>query len=244
MHGSLLFPIGLGGFFGKEQKAMEEKAKEQAKTEQPELTREERLEVEEKAIQALIDMGVRFRVPLNINPVNPPKRIAWWNRHFPDHMIAWRDNRIPDDWDVTLEELPDPDKKELRKTYVRHFRITPLYLGTIDRIRSLYLQIEYDEDKLQELPQQEGKKLFKYIGLVAEIAAVAVLNNPSVSDPHSREVRQLKQFFIDNLSVNRLKRLADVISQMMNPGGFMHSIRSIREIGATKPTPRANLVEK
>ena len=223
---------------------MEEKVQEQSKIEQPELTREERLEIEEKAIQTLIDMGVKFKVPLRINPVNPPKRIAWWNKHFPNHLIVWRDKRIPKDWDVSLEDMPDPDKKELKKMYVRHFRVTPLYLGTIDRIRSLYIQIEYDEERLQELPQQEGKKLFKYIDLVAEIAAVAVLNNPTVSDPDSQEVRQLKKFFIDNLSVNRLKRLADVISQMMNPGGFTRSIRSIREIGATKPTPRANLVEK
>ena len=228
----------------KEQKAMEEKVQEQSKIEQPELTREERLEIEEKAIQTLIDMGVKFKVPLRINPVNPPKRIAWWNKHFPNHLIVWRDKRIPKDWDVSLEDMPDPDKKELKKMYVRHFRVTPLYLGTIDRIRSLYIQIEYDEERLQELPQQEGKKLFKYIDLVAEIAAIAVLNNPTVSDPDSQEVRQLKKFFIDNLSVNRLKRLADVISQMMNPGGFTHSIRSIGEIGATKPTPRANLVEK
>ena len=216
----------------------------QEQQQEQELTREERLEIEEKAIQTLIDMGVKFNVPLDINPVNQPWRIAWWNRHFPDHMIMWRDKRIPKDWDVTLEDMPDTDKKELRKVYVRHFRITPLYLGAIDRIRSLYLQIEYDEDKLQELPQQEGKKLFKYIDIMAEIAAVAVINNPSVSDTSSHEVRQLKKFFIDNLSVNRLKRLADVISQMMNPGGFTASIRSIREIGTTKPKPRANLIEK
>ena len=216
----------------------------QEQQQEQELTREERLEIEEKAIQTLIDMGVKFNVPLDINPVNQPKRIAWWNRHFPGHMIMWRDKRIPKDWDVTLEDMPDTDKKELRKVYVRHFRITPLYLGAIDRIRSLYLQIEYDEDKLQELPQQEGKKLFKYIDIMAEIAAVAVINNPSVSDTSSHEVRQLKKFFIDNLSVNRLKRLADVISQMMNPGGFTASIRSIREIGTTKPKPRANLIEK
>lgn len=216
----------------------------QEQQQEQELTREERLEIEEKAIQTLIDMGVKFNVPLKINPVNQPKRIAWWNRHFPGHMIMWRDKRIQKDWDVTLEDMPDTDKKELRKVYVRHFRITPLYLGAIDRIRSLYLQIEYDEDKLQELPQQEGKKLFKYIDIMAEIAAVAVINNPSVSDTSSHEVRQLKKFFIDNLSVNRLKRLADVISQMMNPGGFTASIRSIREIGTTKPKPRANLIEK
>lgn len=60
-----------------------EDIKQQETQEQPqELTREERLEIEEKAIQALIDMGVKFNVPLKINPVNQPKRIAWWNRHF------------------------------------------------------------------------------------------------------------------------------------------------------------------
>ena len=32
-----------------------------------ELTREERLEIEEKAIQALVNMGVKFNVPLKIN---------------------------------------------------------------------------------------------------------------------------------------------------------------------------------
>ena len=52
----------------------------QEQQQEQELTREERLEIEEKAIQTLIDMGVKFNVPLNINPVNQPWRIAWWNR--------------------------------------------------------------------------------------------------------------------------------------------------------------------
>ena len=38
---------------------MEEKPKE--------LTREQQLEIEEQAIQALLDMGVKFSVPLKIN---------------------------------------------------------------------------------------------------------------------------------------------------------------------------------
>ncbi len=220
-----------------------EKTEVKQQTGKSELTREERLEIEERAIQALIDMGVKFSVPLKIIPKKIPARISWWNRHFPDHPIVWRDKRIPKDWDVVLEDMPDTDKKSLVRTYIRNFRVKPLYLGTIDRIRSLYLQIEYDEDKIQDQPTQESKKLFKYIGLMAEIAAVAVINDPSVSDPRDKGVAELKQFFIDNLSVNRLKRLSDVISQMMNPGGFMSSIRSIREIGTTRPTPRASLVE-
>lgn len=208
-----------------------------------ELTREQQLELEEKAINALIEMGVKFSVPLKINPVNPPKRILWWNKHFPNHVKVWRDKRIPKDWNVSVESLPDPELGKMKDVYVRNFVIKPLYLGTIDCLRKLYLQIEFDEELIQDQPIQETKKLFKYIPLVAKIAAVAVLNNPTVADTDSKEVKALSKFFVEHLNVTRLKRLADVISQMMNAGGFTSSIRSIREIGTTKPKDRANLVE-
>lgn len=207
------------------------------------LTREQQLELEEKAINALIEMGVKFSVPLRINPVNPPKRILWWNKHFPNHVKVWRDKRIPKDWNVSVESLPDPELGRMKDVYVRNFVIKPLYLGTIDCLRKLYLQIEFDEELIQDQPIQETKKLFKYIPLVAKIAAVAVLNNPTVADTDSKEVKALSKFFVEHLNVTRLKRLADLISQMMNAGGFTSSIRSIREIGTTKPKDRANLVE-
>lgn len=38
--------------------------------EERELTREERLDIEEQAIQALLQHGVKFSVPLKIEPVN------------------------------------------------------------------------------------------------------------------------------------------------------------------------------
>lgn len=205
------------------------------------LTREEQLEIEEKAIQALIDMGVKFSVPLKINPVNPPKRIVWWNKHFPNHVKVWRDRRLPKNWDISLSEVPDANLGELVKVYMRNFHIKPLYLGTIDAIRRLYIQIEYDEQAIQDQPIQESKKLFKYIPVMAEIAAVAVLNNPAVANPLSKEVNELKAFFIEHLTVARLQRLAAIISQMMNAGGFTSSIRSIREIGVnTKPKQKEN----
>lgn len=205
------------------------------------LTREEQLEIEEKAIQALIDMGVKFSVPLKINQVNPPKRIVWWNKHFPNHVKVWRDRRLPKNWDISLSEVPDANLGELVKVYMRNFHIKPLYLGTIDAIRRLYIQIEYDEQAIQDQPIQESKKLFKYIPVMAEIAAVAVLNNPAVANPLSKEVNELKAFFIEHLTVARLQRLAAIISQMMNAGGFTSSIRSIREIGVnTKPKQKEN----
>lgn len=205
------------------------------------LTKEERLELEEKAIEALLQLGVKFSVPLKIYPVKPPKRVLWWNRTFPKMARIWRDKRIPVDWDVSVMEVPDADKGKMVDMYMRNFHIKPLYLGTIDYLRKLYIQIEYNEKDIQEQPIQESKKLFKYIPLMAEIAAVAVINSPEITNKGSKEVEQLKTFFINHLTVARLKKLSDVISQMMNPGGFTSSIRSIREVGMTKP--KANLIE-
>lgn len=200
-----------------------------------ELTREQRLEIEQKAIDALISMGVKFRVQLDLKPKRPPFRILWWNKHFPNHVKVWRDNRIPKDWDVSVANVPDATIGKMVDVYVRDFHVKPLYLGTIDYLRKLYIQIEYDEEKIQDQPLQESKKLFKYIHLMAEVAAVAVINDPSITDPTNKKVKELKKFFLAHLTVDKLKQLSDVISQMMNPGGFTSSIRSVREIGVTKP---------
>lgn len=212
-----------------------------------ELTREQQLEIEEQAIQALMQMGVKFSVPLKINPVKPPFWIRWWNRHFPNHAKVWRDRRLPKNWDVSETEMPDADKGRMINVYMRNFHVKPFYLGTIDYIRKLYLQIEYNEENLQEQPLQESKKYFKYISLMAEIAAVAVINKGTIANPLDKQTKELRDFFIEHLTVPRLKRLADVISQMMNAGGFTSSITSIREVGTTKPKNktenRADVIE-
>lgn len=207
-----------------------------------ELTQAQRLEIEQKAIDALISMGVRFSVPLKIEPRKAPKSLIWWNTHFPSRAKAWNDPQIPKGWNVTLEDLPDVDLGTTRKTYVRHFHVKPLYLGTIDAVRKLYLQIEFDEGNIEKEPIQETKRLFKYIPVMAEIAAIAIINNPEVANPMSKEVLDLKEFLIAHLTVSRLAKLTAVISTMMNPGGFTNSIRSILEIGTTKP--KADLVEE
>ena len=205
------------------------------------LTAEERLDLEEKAIEALLQLGVKFSVPLKIYPVKPPKMVLWWNRKFPKMAKIWRDKRIPLDWDVSVMEVPDADRGRMVDMYMRNFHIKPLYLGTIDYLRKLYIQIEFNEKDVQDKPIQESKRLFKYIPLMAKIAAVAVINSPEITNRQSKEVTRLKEFFMNHLTVARLKKLSDVISQMMNPGGFTSSIRSIREVGTTKP--KANLVE-
>lgn len=209
--------------------------------EKEELTREQRLELEEQAIQALLQYGVKFSVPLKIEPKNTPKRILWWNKHFPNMVKDWRDKRIPESWNVEVVEIPDINLGTIKRTYMRNFHIKPLYLGTIDALRRLYLEIEYNEEAIQEQPAEESKKLFKYTSLMAEIAAVAALNSGVIADPLDKQTKSLKQFFMEHLTVARLQKLAGVINQMRNPAGFTASIRLIQEVGTTKP--RADRIE-
>lgn len=209
--------------------------------EEKELTREERLEIEEQAIQALLQFGVKFSVPLKFDPVQPPKRILWWNRHFPKWAKIWRDKRLPKGWDVEIKEIADANLGAMKEVYMRNFHIKPLYLGAIDAIRKLYLEIEYNEEAIQEDPIDESKKLFKYIPMMAEIAAVATLNKAVVTNPLDKETKELKRFFVEHLTVGRLQKLSAVINQMMNSAGFTTSIRLIREVGTTKP--RADRIE-
>lgn len=214
-----------------------------AQQQEQELTREQRLELEENAIQALLQMGCKFSVPLSIEVRKPSKWFNLKKRIFPKRNKVWRDKRIPKDWDVEIAEIPDIEIGKMKEVYMRKFNIKPLFLGTIDRLRQLYIAIEYDEEAIQNEPIQESNRLFKYIPQMAEIAAVAVINNSTVTDPKDKAVKELAKFLMEHLTVARLQKLAGVIAQMMNPAGFTASIRLIREIGTTRPKPQTQRVE-
>ncbi len=211
--------------------------------EQEELTREQRLEIEDKALQALLNMGCKFSVPLKIYPVKPSKWYNFLKRTFPKRTKVWHDKRIPKGWNVSVVEIPDVETERMKEVYMRHFNVKPLYLGTIDRLRQMYIGIEYDEKTIQEQPIQESKRLFKYTKQMADIAAVAVINDPTVAEKESKAVKELSKFFMEHLTVARLQKLTAIISQMMNPAGFTTSIRLIREVGTTKPNPKAQRIE-
>lgn len=211
--------------------------------EQEELTREQRLEIEDKALQALLNMGCKFSVPLKIYPVKPSKWYNFLKRTFPKRTKVWHDKRIPKGWNVSVVENLDVETERMKEVYMRHFNVKPLYLGTIDRLRQMYIGIEYDEKTIQEQPIQESKRLFKYTKQMADIAAVAVINDPTVAEKESKAVKELSKFFMEHLTVARLQKLTAIISQMMNPAGFTTSIRLIREVGTTKPNPKAQRIE-
>ncbi len=221
--------------------------KEKKKTEQPEkkeFTREEKLEIEEKALEALLQMGVKFSVPLKIFPIKQKRWILRWNLKHPDKAILRRDKRIPKDWDVSVVPVPDEQNIEgMKDIYMRNFHIKPLYLGTINMIRKLIIEMEYNEDVIQDKPIQESDRLMQYIPLMAKIAAIAIINDHRLTERKTRlEVERLQDFLESHLTVNRLQKLCSVISQMSNRSGFTNSIRLMLQVEA--PTrPRTDRVE-
>lgn len=212
-----------------------------------ELTREEKLALEEKAIETLLSMGAKFSVPLKIKPRSECKLRRWARLHLGWFKAPRKDRRLPKTWNVTTLEVPNLETMEVETIYQRNFHVKPLYLGTIDTLRKLYIQIEYNEENIQDNPLEESPKLFQYTKLLAKIAATAVVNAPEVADPvESKEVKDLTEFFFTHLTVARLKKLVGTISVMMDTEGFTNSIRLISVLGQTKPktnTPRASLVE-
>lgn len=206
------------------------------------LSKEERLELEEQAIQALLQYGVKFSVPLKFEPRKAPKRVLLWNKYFPRWAKDCRDKRIPADWNVEIKEVADINLGQTKEVYMRNFHIKPLYLGTIDFIRMLSIEIEYNEAELQENPMQESGRMMKYIPLMSKITAVAVMNCCEVADPIYKETKPLAKFFRNHLTGMRLQKLCQIISQMSDKGGFTNSIRSIQQVEATTQ-PRASRVE-
>ena len=209
--------------------------------ENKELTREEKLELEEQAINTLISLGAKFSVPLKLTPKKVPLWIRTWNRLFPKHTRIYRDSRIPKDWDVSLEEVPDAIQQRMVKTYMRHFVIKPLYLGNIDKIRKESSEIVYNEGKTQENTVEDSTSLFRYSQRLARILAIAVLNCSEVADPLYKKVKPLQRFFFTHLTVAKMERLCSTITVMRNSGGFTNSIRLI--LSSSETEPKADLVE-
>lgn len=190
------------------------------------LSRRKRLEIEQQAIDALLNMGVRFRVPIKLEIPKPKKRFG---RIVPYEIK--KDKRIPAKWEVTIEEIPDVESNSMKKVYMRHFQIKPLVLGAIDRIRSIYINIEYDIEKLENDPINESQRLFNYIDDMTEIVAVAIYNDREHSvDLNNQEVKELADFIKWNVTSKQLLKIVTIINQLIDPQNFTLSIRLLQGI--------------
>lgn len=206
-----------------------------------EFSREKQLELEEQAIEALLSYGVRFSVPLKIEVKQPPKWIRTLGLVFPKLLRSWRNKDIPKDWNVEIAEVADLNESATKLTYKRHFHIKPLYLGTMDIIRKMAIEIDFDEQRLQESAIPEGERLMKHIPLMAKMVAIATINCSEVAKIDSKEVSDLQKFFLSHLTSSRLQKLCGIIGKMSDKAGFTNSIRLIRSVEAT--APKADRVE-
>lgn len=209
--------------------------------ENKELTRDEQLELEQQAIEALLQYGVKFTVPLKIEPKEPPGWIRFWNKRFPKHVKVWRDKRIPKEWNVEKTTIVDINEGSEKEIYTRIFHIKPLMLGTTDIIRKIAIDMEFNERSLQDNPIPESERLMKFIPTMAKMAAVAIMNCSEISDVNSKKVLELQKFLLTHLTSARLQKLCTAIAKMSDKGGFIDSTRLILQVGTTQP--KASRVE-
>lgn len=205
------------------------------------LSREKQLELEEQAIEALLSYGVRFSVPLKIEIKHPPRWIRALGLVFPKLINSWRNKEIPKDWNVDIIEVADLNESINKNIYKRNFHIKPLYLGTMDIIRKMTIEIDFDEQRLQDSAISEGERLMKHIPLMAKMVAVATINCSEVAKIDSKEVSELQNFFLTHLTSSRLQKLCSIIGKMSDKAGFTNSIRLIRSLETTRP--KADRVE-
>lgn len=127
------------------------------------------------------------------------------------------------------------DKGVAFKVGKKSFTIQQPYIGTLDRLSDLYMQMTYDEEALNENGVIEANKIIRTTAkLWAMVAAVAVCNSKwkiKFMAPF------MAKFFYWNMKPGDLKTLSELIMKMSGIVDFIISIRSIAGARTTKPNP-------
>lgn len=113
------------------------------------------------------------------------------------------------------------------------FTIRQLFLGTIDHLSDLYLQIDIDEEKIKEDPQKEARRLAgKHAKLMARVVAIALLNSYFGIKFFSGI---LSYYLLWKINPQRLFELTIAVKTLSNTGDFIASIRSLSLVRTTTP---------
>lgn len=120
-----------------------------------------------------------------------------------------------------------------RKRKPRVFTIRQPYLGTLDSLSELYLQMGFSEEALKANPMQEGRKLSaENAKIMARVVAVAVLNS-------YWGIRLftgiLARYFLWRVTPSTLFQLAMIINTISNVADFTNSIRLLSLVRTTQP---------
>ena len=132
--------------------------------------------------------------------------------------------------------------KYFLKKKQRTFTITQSYLGTLDYLYDLYLQIDIDDNKIKKDGILEARKLFRHASKMAKIVAYAVINSGDKSWLTKIRLALLQRLFLKSIHPKKLHEICYVINVLNNASDFTHSIRlmSVAQTTAIK----ANLVEE
>lgn len=143
-------------------------------------------------------------------------------------------------------------RKKERVTEKKVFKIKEPTLSTLDRLSTLWLQMEIDETKLKEADYlNAAKKLAnKEAHRLAEVVAIAVLGedyyittekNGVYKRTEDREaLNNLTSLFMHSVKPSDLFTLAVLITNVSNLGDF---INSIRLMSATRTSDPTHLIE-
>lgn len=196
-----------------------------------ELNQNQKAYIERQALQQLLQSGVHFAVRLkHLKVKEEPK----WRKLLGKNRKPWRDSQLTKGWSI---ETKTDDSGN--KYYQRVLTISPLFLGTIDQIRMLYLPIESKIKRSGIDDVEEYIQNLQFVGILADIIAVSLLNKPTSTNTYDKERRSLKKFLMDNMTVFEMEDVVEAISNMMNVGGFTHAIGLLKNLDTTSPIAKS-----
>lgn len=121
----------------------------------------------------------------------------------------------------------------------RKWIISQPYLGTMDHLTDLFLQMNFDEELIRIDPMQEGRQLaYKNSRIMAKVVAISVLNSYWGIKLFSG---LLARYFAWKITPSKLFQLAMIINTITNVGDFTNSIRLLSLVRTT--APKADLIE-
>jgi hypothetical protein len=136
-------------------------------------------------------------------------------------------------------EFKVPTKNFWGKPIEKVFTVQQPTLRTLIKLNEIYLEMKFSEEELKEDWMNISKQsVLRNAKFISKVAAVAVLNSNHSTE---RDVQKLADFFLDNVTPQKLFQIVGIISQMSNIADFINSIRSLY-INARMTAP--NLVEE
>ena len=120
-----------------------------------------------------------------------------------------------------------------RERKPRYFTIRQPYLGTMDHLAELFLEMNMNEDLIKADPLAQSRKLaYENSRRMSRVVAIAVLNSYWRIKLFSGI---LSRYFRWKITPSRLFQLTMIINTISNVGDFTNSIRLLSIVRTTEP---------